>query len=74
MKKVIVEISFVENNYSAHVPLLPGCVSVGKTEDEVIANIKEAIAFHLEGMREDGEEIPEEFKGEMEVEFAIMSK
>jgi predicted RNase H-like HicB family nuclease len=68
MKKVIVEISFVENNYSAHVPLLPGCVSVGKTKDEVIANIKEALAFHLEGMREDGMEIPEEFRGEYELE------
>ena len=67
MKKVIIEISYVANNYSAHVPLLPGCVSVGKTKEEVIANIKEAIAFHLEGMREDGEEIPEEFKGETEV-------
>jgi predicted RNase H-like HicB family nuclease len=50
------------------VPLLQGCVSVGKTKDEVIANIKEAIAFHLEGMREDREVIPEEFKGEYEVE------
>ncbi len=67
MKKVIVEISFLENNYSAHVPLLPGCVSVGKTEDEMITNIREAIAFHLEGMREDGEVIPKEFNGEYEV-------
>jgi predicted RNase H-like HicB family nuclease len=72
MKKVIVEISFVENNYSAHLPLLLGCVSVGKTKDEVIANIKEAIAFHLEGMREDGEVIPEEFKVEFEVEFTFI--
>jgi predicted RNase H-like HicB family nuclease len=66
MKKVIVEISFVVNNYSAHVPLLPGCVSLGKTKDVVITNIKEAIAFHLDGMREDGEVIPEEFKEEHE--------
>ena len=72
MKKVIVEISFVENNYSAHVPLLPGCVSVGKTKEEVIANIKGAIAFHLDGMRKDGEEIPEAFRGEYELAFTFI--
>src|SRR5947209_6502874 len=43
-----------ENNYSAYVPDLPGCVSVGDTLEEITAQIREAIAFHLEGMREDG--------------------
>ncbi len=43
-----------EKNYSAYVPDLPGCVSVGDTLDEVKAEIREAIEFHLEGMREDG--------------------
>ena len=47
-----------ENNYSAYVPDLPGCVSVGRTLDEVKAQIREAIAFHIEGMREDGLPIP----------------
>ena len=45
-------------NYSAYVPDLPGCVSVGDTPDEVKAEIREAIALHLEGMREDGLPIP----------------
>ena len=48
-----------EKNYSAYVPDLPGCVSVGDTFDEVKAEIREAIAFHLEGMREDGLPIPQ---------------
>jgi predicted RNase H-like HicB family nuclease len=48
-----------ERNYSAYVPDLPGCVSVGDTLDEVKAEIREAIEFHLEGMREDGSPIPE---------------
>ena len=48
-----------ENNYSVYVPDLPGCVSVGDTLDEVKAEIREAIAFHLEGMREDGVAIPQ---------------
>jgi predicted RNase H-like HicB family nuclease len=43
-----------DRNYSAYVPDLPGCVSVGDTVDEVKAGIWEAIEFHLEGMREDG--------------------
>ncbi|HZZ62814.1 MAG TPA: type II toxin-antitoxin system HicB family antitoxin [Roseiarcus sp.] len=47
-----------ERNYSAYVPDLPGCVSVGDTLDEVKAEIREAIAFHLEGMRQDGLSIP----------------
>ena len=47
-----------ERNYSAYVPDLPGCVSVGDTLDEAKAEIREAIAFHLEGMRQDGLPIP----------------
>ena len=47
-----------ERNYSACVPDLPGCVSVGDTLEEVKAEIREAIEFHLEGMREDGLPIP----------------
>ncbi len=48
-----------EQNYSAYVPDLPGCVSVGGTLEEVKAEIREAIEFHLDGMREDGDPIPE---------------
>jgi predicted RNase H-like HicB family nuclease len=45
-------------NYSAYVPDLPGCVSVGGTLAEVKAEIRSAIEFHLQGMREDGLPIP----------------
>lgn len=45
-------------NYSAFVPDLPGCVSTGETIAEVEENIREAILLHIEGMREDGLEIP----------------
>ena len=47
-----------ERNHSACAPDLPGCVSVGDTLDEVRAGIRDAIEFHLEGMREDGLPIP----------------
>jgi predicted RNase H-like HicB family nuclease len=47
-----------EGNYSAYVPDLPGCVSTGATVEETEESIREAIAFHLDGMREDGTPIP----------------
>ena len=53
MKYAIV-IEKAENNYSAYVPDLPGCVATGATVEELEAQIREAIEFHLEGMREDG--------------------
>ena len=48
-----------ENNYSAYVPDLPGCVATGATVEEVEGQIREAIEFHLEGLREDGLVIPQ---------------
>jgi predicted RNase H-like HicB family nuclease len=46
------------SNYSAYVPDLPGCVATGATVEEVEAQIREAIAFHVEGLREDGLPVP----------------
>jgi predicted RNase H-like HicB family nuclease len=53
---VVIEKS--ERNYSAYVPDLPGCVSVGDTLEEAKAEIREANEFRLQGMREDGSPIP----------------
>ena len=47
-----------ETSYGAYVPDLPGCVAVGESEEEVRRLIAEAIKFHLEGLREDGDVIP----------------
>ena len=44
--------------FGASVPDLPGCVAVGDTPDEVARLIREAIDFHIEGMREDGLPVP----------------
>ncbi len=46
-------------NYSAYVPDLPGCVATGATIEETEREIRDAIAFHIEGMMEDGLKIPE---------------
>lgn len=45
-------------SYSAYVPDLPGCVAAGKGVDEVEQLIREAIEFHIEGLRESGEPVP----------------
>lgn len=45
-------------SFGAYVPDLPGCIAVGETREEVLASIHEAIAFHLEGLKEDGQPIP----------------
>jgi predicted RNase H-like HicB family nuclease len=53
-----VVIEKAEHNYSAYVPDLPGCVATGETVEEVEREIRDAIRFHLEGMKEDGLPIP----------------
>jgi predicted RNase H-like HicB family nuclease len=45
-------------NFSAYVPDLPGCVATGSTVEETERAIREAIQFHLDGMRDDGMPIP----------------
>jgi len=47
-----------EGNYSAYVPDLPGCIATGPTREDVRAEIRAAIALHVDGMREDGVAIP----------------
>jgi len=47
-----------ETGYGAYVPDLPGCVAVGETSEEVRSLIREAIEFHLDGLRDDGETVP----------------
>ena len=47
-----------DSNYSAYVPDLPGCVATGATVAELESEIRAAIAFHLEGLRDDGLPVP----------------
>lgn len=59
MKYAIVIEKAAGSNYSAYVPDLPGCVATADTLEEIKLLMQEGIEFHLEGMREDGEPIPE---------------
>lgn len=56
--KYAVVIERADSNYSAYVPDLQGCVATGSTIEDVEIKIREAIEFHLEGLKEDGLSIP----------------
>jgi len=47
-----------DSSFGAYVPDLPGCVAAGETRAEVLALIREAIEFHVEGLKQDGQPIP----------------
>ena len=59
MKKYLIIIEKTSTGYSAYSPDLPGCVAAGATEKEVEENMREAITFHAEGLRNSGESMPE---------------
>ena len=57
--KYAVVIEAAGANFSAYVPDLPGCIATGQTIEETESEIRSAIQFHLQGMKEDGQPIPE---------------
>ena len=57
--KYLVIFEKTKTGYSSYVPDLPGCISTGSNKEEVEKNIYEAIELHLEGLKEDGIDIPE---------------
>ena len=59
MKNYVFIIERTDVGYSAFSPDVPGCGSTGTSRDEVQRNIREAMEFHLEGLRKEGYEIPE---------------
>ncbi len=70
MEKVVVTVGLTEQNYSAHVNIGDGiAVATGKTFEELKKQMKEAVEFHLEGMREDGDEIPDVFNSGYELVY-----
>ncbi|MDR1980082.1 MAG: type II toxin-antitoxin system HicB family antitoxin [Tannerellaceae bacterium] len=70
MEKIVVTVGMTENNYSAYVNIGDGiAVATGKTFEELKKQMNEAVEFHLEGMCEDGDEIPEIFNSEYELVF-----
>ncbi|MDP8979463.1 MAG: type II toxin-antitoxin system HicB family antitoxin [Acidobacteriota bacterium] len=68
--RYLVVIERGEKSWGAQVRDLPGCVAVGETRDEVLQLIREAIDFHIEGLREDGLPVP---PPSSEIEFVEVS-
>ena len=64
MERILVTVELSDNNYSCYIELLPGCVSIGKTFDELKQNMQEAVEGHLEVSREFGDNIPVAFNGD----------
>ncbi len=59
MNRYLIIIEPTSTGYSAYSPDLPGCVSTGTTRPQVLENMRDAIQFHLDGLREDGQPVPE---------------
>ena len=58
MSRYLIIIEETETGFSAYSPDVPGCVATGATREEIQANMRDAIAFHIEGLREDGAPVP----------------
>jgi len=58
MHRFLIIIEAAGDNFSAYAPDLPGCVATGATREETEENMYEAVQMHVEGMREDGQQIP----------------
>jgi len=59
MKKYLIVIERTDSGYSSYSPDLPGCVSTGKSREEAEINMREAIEFHVDGLRQEGYPVPE---------------
>lgn len=68
--KYLIVIEETETGFSAYSPDLPGCVSTGQTLAETERNMREAIEFHIQGLREEGYEIPKPVSRSSYVEVA----
>lgn len=67
--KIIVEKA--SDGFTAYVPELPGCVTFGNSLDEIKENIREAITLQLDGMKEDGEEVPFNLREDFNIELKL---
>lgn len=70
MKRYPIVVEETDTGFSAYLPDLPGCISTGATRGEVEANMREALEFHIEGLRLDGLPVPEPSDGRLYVEVA----
>jgi len=70
-KSVTIIVEKASDGFTAYVPELPGCITFGNSLDEIKENIREAITLQLEGMKEDGEEIPFNLQEDFNIELKL---
>lgn len=70
MHKYTIIIEKAGNNYSAHCPDLPGCIASGPTVEETSHKMKQAIKFHIEGLKGEKMDIPESTTEATSIEIA----
>ena len=58
MSKFLIVIEQSSSGLSAYSPDIPGCAAIGATHEEVERNMRDAIAFHIDGLRDDGAAVP----------------
>lgn len=68
--KYLIIIEPTQTGYSAYSPDVPGCVSTGATREDVERNMREAIAFHLDGLQLEGLPVPQPSSESIYVEIA----
>ncbi len=68
--KYLIILEKTKTGYSAYSPDLPGCVATGGTREETEQNMREAVEFHLEGLKLEGFEIPQPSSSSAYVEVA----
>ena len=69
--RYLIVIEETATGYSAYSPDVPGCVATGGTRDEVEAQMKDAISFHLDGLKEEGISLPEPHTSSSHVEVPV---
>jgi predicted RNase H-like HicB family nuclease len=71
MGKIIINVDYTDNFAAAPANDNIACISTGRTLEELKRNMEEALRWHIESMREDGEPVPEEFDGEWQLEWNL---
>jgi predicted RNase H-like HicB family nuclease len=74
MKKYLIVVEETSTGYSAYSPDLDGCVATGRTREEVEREMREAIAFHLDGLSRQGEALPEPRTYSAYIEVPVQSR
>lgn len=67
--KYLIIVERTSTGYSAYSPDLEGCIATGSTREEVERNMREAISFHLDGLRQEGYDIPRPYSYSRYVEI-----